>query len=241
MSKPNIAILCGQDQPEKGDEPKTNEVNSYYTRAILMAGGLPFLIPVEFPIDTLMLIFERFEGLLLIGGEDVALDRYGGISHESVSIPNLERDEIEIQLVREAMRRNFPLLGICRGQQVMNVAMGGTLISDIPSQTIAPLVHYAPKGEPPAHHLVTLEPDSKLKNIYQEDSIETNSYHHQAVDKLAACFTRSAFSFDDLLEAFEAPEQPFAFGLQWHPERMQSIPLQRKIFNAFISAANVRR
>ena len=235
--KPIIAIICSQDIPENNDGSRTNEVNTHYPTAICMAGAIPLLIPIEFPLDDLDLIFQHADGLLLIGGEDVALERFNGEPHSSVSKPNPERDELEIQLVQKAVQLDFPLLGICRGEQVMNVAMGGTLISDIPAQTSSPLFHRAIKGEAAAHHSVRLIPDTQLQKLYETDALDVNSYHHQAVKSLAPCFIPSAFSEDGLLEAFEAPDRKFIVGIQWHPERMQTIPIQRKPFSAFIQSA----
>ena len=238
---PLIAIVCNQELTNNPAEPRIDEVNTHYTRAILNQGGIPFLIPVEFPLGDISLIFEMFDGLLLIGGEDVAIERFGGRSHESVSVPNLERDEIEIELTRLAMAKDFPLLGICRGTQVMNVAMGGSLITDIPSQCPHALLHQRPKDAPPdlvPEHPVRLLPNTMLRAIYETGSLKVNSYHHQAVDRLADCFRPAAYCEDGISEAYEAPDRRFVAGIQWHPERMQDRPDQRKLFRAFVQACS---
>lgn len=237
-SAPKIAVICGQDIDPIPEKPRIHETSERYTSAVIDQGGLPFLIPVDFPLSSLDLLFDLFEGMLLIGGDDVAISRFGGLAQESVSAPNETRDEIEIQAVQQAAARDFPLLGICRGAQVINVAMGGGLITDIASQRERAEQHQnkAEPGKPEILQTVEIIPGSKVHDIYQCDRLEVNSYHHQAADNLAPGFRPAAFASDGIIEAIESETHRFIIGIQWHPERMQHDPLQRKIFRSFVDS-----
>lgn len=237
--KPIIAIVCNQDFPEKPEDVKTNDVNQRYTTAILNAGGLPVLIPVEFPVSEIAVLRTMADGIFLVGGEDVAIDQFGGKPHPSVSVPNPERDALEIALTRLAIQTDWPILGICRGVQSMNVAMGGTLYTDIADQFSTPIIHNSPEGTPrdAVIHPVRLQPDSQAGTIFAEREIPVNSFHHQAIKDLAPGFTASGFSPDGLIETVEFPKNRFAVGVQWHPECMQESPVQIRLFTAFVEKA----
>ena len=242
-SAPKIAIICGQDVDSNPAKARIHETSENYTAALTKQGALPFLIPIDFPLTSLDLIFKLFDGVMLIGGDDVAIDRFNGKPHESISAPNYLRDEIEIQVVQEAARRDFPLMGICRGEQVINVAMGGDLITDIPSQWENPLTHrYHPEpGQPETLHKVGLVPGTKVQSIYGSQALEVNSYHHQAVGKIAAGFRAAAYSDDGIIEAIESENHSFLIGTQWHPERMQQDPLQQRLFKSFVDACRRKK
>ncbi len=241
--KPVIAIICNQDIPEKPEEPKTNDVNRRYTTSVLKAGGLPVLIPIEYPLTEIQLLRKSFDGLLFVGGEDVAIEAFGGEPHPSVSIPNPERDALEIALARLAIETDWPLLGICRGLQSINVALGGTLYTDIAAQFSTAIVHNSPEGtaRDAEIHPVRLEPESRAAAFFGVPELQVNSFHHQAVKDLAPVFRPAGFSPDGLIEAIEAPRNRFAVGVQWHPECMlhecmQEHPLQMRLFTAFVNA-----
>ncbi len=238
--KPNIGLVSSHTSEKETPDLRMNQVNECYIKAIRDQGGIPFMIPLEYPLDEIERIFELFAGLVLVGGGDVAIERYGGAAHERVSKPILERDELEIQIVREAARRDVPLLGICRGMQVMNVALGGTLYSDLPDQRPSEIRHNSADDAPMdvTTHSVLLHPKTKLLQIYEVDQLEVNSFHHQGVKDLADSFIPAAHSKDGLTEAFESPNHQFVVGVQWHPEALQKTPVHTRIFNAFIHSCN---
>ncbi len=184
-------------------------------------------------------------GLLLTGGDDVAPSRYGEEPHPAVVQVAPERDEFEIALIREARRRRLPIFAICRGLQVLNVACGGTLIQDIPSQVQGALDH---KLATPPHqafdlaHEVWLEKDSLLASLMRErlsdaDSCQVNSRHHQAPKTVAPGFKVSATAPDGVIEALEDPTGPFCLGVQWHPENFWRTGEFRPLFEGFAAAA----
>lgn len=236
--KPVIAIVCNQEIPDDPQEVKFNEVNHRYTTAILNAGGLPVLIPIEYPVSEIAGLREMFSGVFLIGGEDVAIKRFGGKPHPSVSMPNLERDDLEIELTRMAVKTNWPILGICRGVQAMNVALGGTLFSDIADQVPESIRHNCVKGTPrnAVAHTVLIDPSSQIGEIYGVQELPVNSFHHQAIKDTAKNFKPVGVTPEGLVEAVEIPENRFAIGVQWHPECIQDSPNQMKLFIAFVNA-----
>lgn len=237
--RPRIGLVCSASEPKEPNEAVQYFVNARYIRAVLNAGGLPLLIPLPFPIADVPLLSQLFDGIIIVGGNDVATDLYHGTPHESVSAPNHERDAIEIAVTRMAIAADLPLLGICRGEQVMNVAMGGTLYADIPSQYVTTLRHNQADSLPVEKltHTVTVVPGTLLHQVVREASLWVNSWHHQAVRDLGNGFIATSFASDGLIESFENPEKRFVMGIQWHPECIQQEAPQREIFSAFISAA----
>jgi putative glutamine amidotransferase len=191
------------------------------------------------------------DGLVLTGGEDVSPSRYGEPPHPSVVETDPARDEFEIGLVAEARRRHLPILAICRGIQVLNVACGGTLVQDVPSQVKGALEHRlaAPPHDPYAlAHEVWLDKDTLLARLMRErlsdtDACEVNSRHHQAVRQVAAGFEVSATAPDGIVEAIEDPAAGFCLGVQWHPENFWRTGEFRPLFEGFLEAAaqHVRR
>ena len=182
---------------------------------------------------------------MLTGGEDVDPSRYGGTPHPTIVDVNAARDEFEIALVAEARRRRLPILAICRGVQVLNVACGGTLVKDIPSEIKGALEH---RLQVPPHesyalaHEVWLDKDTLLARLMRErlsdaDACDVNSRHHQAVSRLAPGFVSSATAPDGIVEAIEDPSVPFCLGVQWHPENFWRTGEFRPIFEGFVEAS----
>jgi putative glutamine amidotransferase len=190
-------------------------------------------------------VLDWADGLLLTGGDDVAPGRYGEDVHPTVVVVSPERDDFEIGLVKEARARQIPILGICRGIQVLNVACGGTLVQDIPTQVPGALEHM--KKVPPHQafefsHEVWIEKDSLLARLMREqlsggDSLEVNSRHHQAVKAVAPGFRVVATAPDGIVEAIEDPRARFCLGVQWHPENFWRTGEFRALFEGFVSAA----
>ena len=215
-----------------------------YRQSIIHAGGEPRLID---PSVSLSDALEGVGGLLLTGGEDVAPARYGETPHPTVHV-NQERDAFEIALIEESMRRDLPVLGICRGVQILNVACGGTLVQDIPSQLSGALDHNL---VPPAHqsfdlaHEIWLDRDTLLARLLREaigtgDTCAVNSRHHQAVKDLAPGFRMSATAPDGVIEAIEDPRLSFCVGVQWHPENFWRTGEFRPLFERFLEAGKRR-
>ncbi len=240
MNKPKIALVC-----HRGENPGNNRIlpdslGTTYINSVIKAGGLPFLIPLDFPLDNLNIIRESFDGLLLTGGGDVDTKRYGGIEHPSVGEVWPVRDEIECRLYHLALETEWPVFGICRGIQIMNVAAGGKLYSHIPDQVpTVKHVHNQPTGTPRDHlvHDVLIEPGTLLHQIIGKDRIPVNSFHHQAVSVPGEGMKVTAFSDDGIIEAIENPDHPFVLGVQWHPECMQQYDDHMKLFRAFVEAS----
>lgn len=195
-------------------------VSRHYIRSVELAGGLPLMIPLM-PDDSMAEAYlDLLDGLILTGGnEDVSPLLYGENPVKEIESVSRERDRFEISLVRRAFDRKMPVLAICRGMQVMNVAMGGSLYQDIFSQVPGALGHY-PKGQPvdTLFHEVRLEKDSGLGRLFKAETIRVNSFHHQAVKTVADGFRPTAFSTDGIIEAMEFQGDVSALGVQWHPE-----------------------
>jgi putative glutamine amidotransferase len=232
--RPLIGITVGPDRIRTGFV----SVRSDYVKAVEAAGGMPLLLAPMSPKDTGPLL-ERLDGIVLSGGEDVDPEWYGQALHPTVTEVTPERDHFEIALAREALSRDRPLLAICRGQQVLNVATGGTLIQDVPS-IVSGAVDHDPKRErwELAHHVRVL-PGSRLRRILGEDEVAVNSFHHQVVQDLGAGLVASAWSIgDELVEGVEAPDRRFVVGVQWHPESLwDRRPSFQSLFEALVSAS----
>jgi putative glutamine amidotransferase len=213
-----------------------------YKQAVLHAGGEVRVIePGTDPVDAL----RDAGGLLLTGGDDVAPSKYGEPGHPAVVQVAPERDDFELALVTEARRRGLPLLAICRGLQVLNVAYGGTLVQDIPSQVENALDH---AFKVPPHtsfeyaHDIWVEDNSLLARLMAErlngsDSCAVNSRHHQAIKQLAPGLRSVATAPDGIIEAIEDPAARFCLGVQWHPENFWRTGEFRPIFEGFLEAA----
>lgn len=211
-----------------------------YSEAISKAGGALIQIPLGLSEEQLTTIVERVDGLLLPGGGDVEPGVYNGRHHDTLWGIDPERDRTEFFLTRLAVDQSKPLLAICRGIQVFNVAMGGTLWEDIASMVPEAIVHRAPVGLPRNHlqHTVTVKPESKLAACLGQHESWVNSLHHQAIRELAPALTVTATSEDGLVEAAEVLGHPFALGVQWHPENLVADDLAMLgLFRGLVRAA----
>jgi putative glutamine amidotransferase len=213
-----------------------------YRQSILHAGGDVRVIDASMSVEDAL---DGVDGLLLTGGDDVSPERYGEPAHPSV-VEDHARDEFEVNLVAEARRRNLPIFAICRGVQVLNVAAGGTLVQDIPSQITGALNHNLTVPPHQAYdlaHEIWIEKDSLLAKLMGErligtDTCEVNSRHHQAVKDVAAGFRVSATAPDGVIEAIEDPDARFCIGVQWHPENFWRTGEFRPLYEAFLEAAS---
>ena len=241
--KPLIGITTVGDKYERFGyryySPKS------YAEAVLNAGGLPVLIPLNVlearDEEALRGIYERLDGVIIPGGGDVHPEYYQQyITPHEVKI-NRTRDLVEINLAKWAYEDDRPLLGICRGHQVINVALGGTLIHDIPSQNGTPISHDQPDDVSPNEliHVVTVDADSKLANLLDATTVRVNSLHHQAIDDLAPLLKVTARAEDGIIEAVEVTDATFYIGVQWHPEWLTTDPTMQKLFQAFIDTCAI--
>ena len=213
-----------------------------YRQSILHVGGEPRILDVSMGVEQAL---AGIDGLLLTGGDDVAPSRYGEAADASIVEAEPGRDEFEIGLIAAARRAKLPMLAICRGIQVLNVACGGTLVQDIPTQVAGALAHSlpSPPNEPYSlAHEIWIEKDSVLSKLMRErladvDTCEVNSRHHQAVKTVAPGFTVSATAPDGVIEAIEDAASPFCLGVQWHPENFFRTGEFRPLFEGFLEAA----
>ncbi len=219
-----------------------NRMYNPIARAIDAAGGLPLYIPTGLHEDTLKEIYERIDGLLLPGGPDIDPSYFGEDPHPTITV-DAPRDALEVPLARWAVADDTPVFGICRGHQVFNVALGGSLIQDIPSQFETEQAHDQPNGLPRGYlaHDVQVDPHSLLASILGSTTAHVNSLHHQAVARMAPGVTGTATSPDGIVEAAEMPDKTFAVTVQWHPEDLwETDPAQKRLFEAFVEAARER-
>src|SRR5687767_5853753 len=221
-----------------------NRRMSDYVESIRRAGGEPVeVVPGSEKPEH---ILARVDGLMLTGGGDVDPELYGETPNATFQAAEAGRDEFEIALSRAAMASGIPFLAICRGMQVLNVAMGGTLIQDIPSQVPGALDHAVPEPRFHIAHEVWVSKGSTLSTLladHMEDgeTCHVNSRHHQSVKVAAKGFDVTATSPDGVIEAMEQPEAPFCVAVQWHPENFWRTGEFRELFEGLVQAASARK
>lgn len=239
---PIIAIPCRHDTSAHYAGREINSQNNTYIRAVVAAGGAPFLIPLEVTETQLQALYQLADGVLLTGGGDIDPEFYRQTPHPATADIQRERDTVELTLAKWAIADKKPLLGICRGFQVITVAAGGSLYQDIATQLPKAGRHdFLPRrgGFSRDHlaHKVILQADSRLGKMLGDDAFMTNSLHHQALEKIPAPFKVVGHADDGIAEAIELPDHPFCIGVQWHPEELVEKDMRaRQIFAAFVSA-----
>ncbi|KAA6301028.1 MAG: putative glutamine amidotransferase [Candidatus Ordinivivax streblomastigis] len=196
-------------------------ISDAYANAVIKAGGVPVLIPLTNNTQVLDAILSQIDGLILTGGGDIHPSFFNDELHPSVDSYNVERDRYDLYLARKAAAKQMPILGICRGHQVLNVAFGGNMIQDIPSQVPQSKVNHNQLEERPiGTHQVRIIPNSGLHEILKKEHLLANSFHHQAVKTLAPEWEAVASTEDGIIEAIESTEGKSIIGVQWHPENM---------------------
>lgn len=210
-----------------------------YVQAVTEAGACPILIPLGLPEATLRDMLAGLDGIVLTGGGDVHPKYYHAEENSLIDSIDEDRDRVEIQLLHDAMQQSLPFLGICRGLQVINVALGGNLYADISKQRPRSLRHNCFPGKPRNHlaHTVEIESNSQLDRILGTNLVQVNSMHHQGIEILAPGLEATAYAPDGLIEAFEIPDYTFGLAVQWHPEWLREHAEMRALFRAFVSAA----
>ena len=222
---------------------KEMSIQTCYTSALMKAGALPVLLCPNMDDEMMKACLAGLDGILLAGGNDVSPDCYGHEPINALGDVNPLRDDFEGRLVRMAVEMKMPVLGICRGVQSMNVAMGGTLWQDVPSQFERTdgkpgLAHSQTRLDFYTSHRVRIEKDTLLFRTIGEEEIGVNSFHHQAVMNAAPGLRIGAHATDGLIESVEHTELPFFLGVQWHPERYYDRDrTAMALFSAFVEAA----
>lgn len=213
-----------------------------YIAVVSEAGGAAVLIPSGQSDQALVALLDRLDGILFTGGGDLEPGRYGGEAHPSLDGVDLQRDAAELALAEAAAGSGKPFLGICRGFQVVNVALGGTLYTHIADQHPNAIKHRYDSGterEVLAHEVV-IEPGTRLAEVFGERRFPVNSLHHQGVEQIAPGLRAAGKAPDGLLEAVELPGHPFGVAVQWHPEWLTRLAPARRLFQAFVEAARGR-
>lgn len=237
--RPVIAMLANMSRADGGEWSARDLVNRPYTEALLAAGAVPFAVPCLDDPEAVAALLERADGMLITGGEDVSPDLFGQQPHRHLGGVAPWRDTLDqIALAYALERPELPVLGICRGIQSLAVFAGGSLIQDIPSQVTEPLQHSQKGPGFHGHHEITIEPGSLLADIVGDTRAMTNSFHHQAVDRVPEGFIVTAHTADGVVEALERPGARFCLGVQFHPELMVNhhAPMAA-IFQRFVAAA----
>lgn len=242
MSRPVIGVTCSRCVGGQWSTYSLGHFMDYaldaYSRAVLACGGAPLLIPVEQNKSSMEAICKGLGGLILTGGPDIHPRAY--LQEPLIGLKEIDQpaDQMEIALARLALQQDLPILGICRGLQVLNVAMGGNLYQDLATQK-PDAINHSPAADRAVHtHQVTIEPGSRLHGIVQRRRLWVNSQHHQAVREPAAKLVPSAHADDGVIEAAEFLGRRFVVAVQWHPEGLwQSDQAARRLFKALIRAA----
>jgi putative glutamine amidotransferase len=236
MSKlPIIGITLDSEEPGGYSKLPWYALRQNYCEAVVRAGGLPVLLPHEPELAEGYL--DVIGGLIVTGGAfDVDPALFGAASRHATVVLKSRRTEFELAIVRGALARDLPILGICGGQQLINVALGGTLIQHIPDEVAEPLAHEQPNPRTEPGHVVEVVAGSKLAAIVGAASIPVNSAHHQAVKLPAPGCIVDAVAPDGVIEGIEDPSRRFCIGVQWHPEYDIS-PADAALLKAFVEAS----
>jgi putative glutamine amidotransferase len=208
-----------------------------YHEAIINSGGIPALFPITKDKKLIKHYIDSIDGLLITGGNDMDPKFFGQKPHHKAKIDPIERDTFDLTSCEYALNAGMPVLGLCRGHQVLNVVYGGTIyqnLSCIPGKT---LNHTDPGEAGHSFHKVKIDKKSKLYKIIKREIVEVNSSHHQVVDKIGSGLKVSAFAPDGIIEGLENPGSEFIISVQWHPESIFAREHSRKLFRAFIKSA----
>ena len=240
LKRPLIGVTMGREKSQRFFGLNLFIMNQTYVRSLEVLGALPVMVPLHMSEATLRGIFERLDGVFLPGGEDIDPTNYGEERHPLLGATDKERDRTELLLTRWAIETGMPVLGVCRGVQMINVACGGSLFQDLHSEDpdLDKHDYFPPSYERyRISHRVDVEPDSRLAQAMGHKH-EVNSMHHQGIHRVGFGLRVVARAEDGLPEALEAPALPFAVGVQWHPEELaKTDQMSTNLFYNFVQAA----
>jgi len=243
VSRPIIGVPTQTLEEIPDQLPRCWVMSQQYVRVLVAAGAIPWIIPlIQGDTATLRGIYDRLDGLFLPGGVDLDPSAYHEAPDDLCGRTDPARDEIELTLTRWALEDKKPLLAVCRGIQVLNVAAGGTVHQDLATQLPGAIKHdYFPRAGQYTRdllvHNVTLTKGSRLEALLDAPSVEVNSMHHQGIKELATTLRPTAYSPDGLIEGLESRNGHFLLGVQWHPEALvERDPRMGRLFAAFIDA-----
>lgn len=236
MARPLIGITT--HRPSDADRDGLDLLLGMIVAAVEHAGGAPLLVPPDLGPAARRAALDRLDGVLLSGGGDLDPARYGAPPHPLAAGIDRVRDQAEIELARWLAADGIPLFGICRGAQVLNVALGGTLYGDVGEHPGAgPHAFWPDQPVDLRPHTVQVVPGTLLAAVSRLPVLAVNSLHHQACRTLAPGLRPAAWAPDGLVEAVEVPGHPFALAVQWHPECLPGVPEMQSLFSAFVTAA----
>lgn len=238
MPHPVIALTASSKAAAHAGKYPRVRLNEAYVRAIQSAGLIPLIVPPSLDEVAARDIIATVAGLALTGGEDVDPTLYGAERHPLTQASHAARDATELALARAARDAALPVLGICRGLQLLNVALGGTLTQDLGAERPSEIAHAREKARTQRVHEVFVDADTRLASAVGERHLRVNTLHHQAVDRVAADLVATAFAPDGVVEAAESRGDWWALAVQWHPEELLDTPepWDRRIFEAFAQA-----
>jgi putative glutamine amidotransferase len=241
MTRPIIGVTTSSERTDKGVDRAF--INAAYIRAVERAGGVPLLLTPYHSPEAIARLSSQIDGLLLTGGGDIDPARFGEPRHATTDLISAERDELELQRVtRQAIDTGLPLLAICRGIQVVNVALNGTLHQHVPDVFGLEVAHSQGGARSDRTHEVTIEPGTLLASLSGGERLAVNSFHHQAIKDLGDGLKAVAWADDKMIEAVELPgAHGFMLAVQWHPEELvESDPAALRLFQALVDAARRR-
>jgi putative glutamine amidotransferase len=240
--RPIIGITTQTLEPIPGELPRCWVMSQRYVDVLTSVGALPWVIPLTHDMATLRAVYDQLDGVFLPGGVDMDPDQYSESRLPVCGVTDADRDRVEVALVQWAMAERKPVLAVCRGVQVLNVAAGGTLYQDLAEWCDAAIKHdYWPnevKQRQDLVHDVMIEEGTQLGAIVGAGTATVNSMHHQGIKKLAPGLVVNAYAPDGLIEGVEGREDGYLMGVQWHPEELVELdPAARRLFESFIEAA----
>lgn len=243
MSKPIIGISASI-LIDNGDFAGYRRiyVNEDYAAAVIKAGATPLVLSINDEESVIDEYVNIIDGLILSGGHDVDPREYKENPKPKLGQILPERDNFDLKLLKKAKEKNIPILGICRGSQLINVSYGGSLWQDLSYSDKDYIKHNQVYGPDMATHTIKLETDTKLYNIFKKDSLSVNSFHHQIIKDLGQGLKLAAQAPDGIVEAFEDPNYRFLIGLQFHPEMLHRVKDEmQNLFNEFVKEASEKR
>ena len=237
MAQKIVGITCSTSAAN-GKSGARQTLNRAYVWAVERAGGVPIILPVTREPEVIARYLGMVDGLLLSGGVDVHPTHYGHEPHPELGDVDEDRDTTEMPLIRAALEQDVPMFAICRGIQALNVAMGGTLYQDLPSELASDIIHAQDRHDMPRHetsHAIAIEPYTHIADIIGNHTMRVNSFHHQALRDVAELLTVTAVAPDTVIEAVESKKHKYVVGVQFHPEETAAHDeASQKLFDRFV-------